>query len=253
MLFATSSNKRNKVIFLRISIWEHEYSISGLHPPCFPGAGCWERKKKNLWWVNILSPLGQTPQLTAFLKPRRFPRSAAWARAFRAGGSMLLSFALACLEMRTICYTLLYCSISVDVVVVFVQESSGNKIYKGRQYRLIPSASCLWRQEDVTVAVFFLSAHVCMLQVVLQTPVVAQIYGWRLNLMITVILIIWQELKLLEFLGNCGHTAIKRYNPMTLPAIVFEDFLCLCVYTLPSHSQLSEVLYNNSSLVKHWW
>lgn len=95
---------------------------------------------------------------------------------------MLLSFALACLEMRTICYTLLYCSISVDVVVVFVQESSGNKIYKGRQYRLIPSASCLWRQEDVTVAVFFLSAHVCMLQVVLQTPVVAQIYGWRLNL-----------------------------------------------------------------------
>lgn len=35
---------------------------------------------------------------------------------------MLISFALAWWEMRTVCCTLLYCSVSVDVVVVFVQR-----------------------------------------------------------------------------------------------------------------------------------
>lgn len=179
-------------------------------------------------WVNILSPLGQTPQRTAFLKPRRCCSASPSSQA-----GMLISFALAWLEMRTICCTLslslLYCSVSVDVVVVFVQSLLEKKKRKRRQNMLIPTTSCLWRQEEVTVAVLSIATdcgcpQVCTL---LQTLVVAQICCHFIDTND-----LTKIFSLLQFLGNvwnCGHTVIKDLTPwhfLPLCLRTFSVFVC---------------------------
>lgn len=79
--------------------------------------------------------------------------------------AMLISFALALWGDEDVMLHLLYCSVRVDVVVVFAQESPGKKkriIIIIKENRLIPDTSCLWRQEEVTVAILFLSTQAWM-------------------------------------------------------------------------------------------
>lgn len=106
------------------------------------------------------TPVSQHPlsswiisQFTAFLKPQTL---LLWA--FRRPCWFHLLWH--CGRRGNLLY-LLYCSVRVDVVVVFVQSPLNEK-KKYKENRLIPTTSCLWRQEEVTVAILFLSTQVWM-------------------------------------------------------------------------------------------
>lgn len=160
--------------FLRISanwnhnvFWEHGTVSLGSILRVFLELAL-EKKKPR--WVNILSPLGQTPQRTAFLKPRR-SRSAA--RAF----GRACWFHLLWHGGRWGQYAVLCCAVQSvwNAVVVFVQRK------KRRQNWLIPTTSCLWRQEEVTVAILFLTARAWMsagLHVALDTSGYTNLLFW---------------------------------------------------------------------------
>lgn len=75
-----------------------------------------------------------------------------------------------CQEAMMICFGIvgdeemcfIFCNHSARVVVVFVHWTTQKNNQKNKANRLIPTASCLWRQEDVTVAILVLSTRVWM-------------------------------------------------------------------------------------------
>lgn len=108
-----------------------------------------------------------------------------------------------------------------------------------KKNRLIPAASFLLRQEGVTVAVLR------------SAPGSGRHGHTNLQFGGKTLLTLVNNLSGIQFWGTsfnlCPHVD-KTFNLRTLPAIVLEAFLCHCVHTVASHSQLSEVLFNRISV-----
>lgn len=111
--FYSDQGKKGIVISwkLRISAnWDHsvfwEHCTVSLAPSSQLSGSWLLKKKEKAGWVNILSLLGQTSQLTAFLKLTH--SCSIHGRSIQFHAAMLVSFALTRWEMRTMCCTLVW-------------------------------------------------------------------------------------------------------------------------------------------------